>query len=97
MAKNSYTSSERKGILVIALVALLIIGSGVVLALCGRPRERVEEIPVVVEYPEAVDSTYLKNENETKKNTKSKTKNTTSSATKTQKIYRKRSPLDEPV
>ena len=95
MSHSSYTASERRGILVIALVALLIIGSGVVLALCGRPKERVEEIPVVVEHPEFIDTVTGYNSNV--KVSKKKSKSTSKKLKKDQKIYRKRNPREETV
>ena len=101
MSHSSYTASERRGILAIAILALLLIGGGVTLSLCGRPHEEVEEIPVVVEHPELVDSISIKSSasnssQKSNKSTKSKTIKS-SSKTKVKKVYRRRSPLDEPV
>lgn len=98
MSHSSYTASERRGLLVIALVALLIVGSGVVLALCGRPTEKVEEIPIVVEHPEMVDTTKIKDSFSTSsKKKKNKTINNKKSNQKKSKTYRKRNPIEEPV
>ncbi|MCH5235399.1 MAG: hypothetical protein J1E16_08880 [Muribaculaceae bacterium] len=99
MSHSNYTASERRGLLVIALVALLIVGSGVVLALCGRPRERVEEIPVVVEHPEIVDTANLNSvkEKKSKKKRKDSSTDKKSRSKKESKSYRRRNPLEEPV
>lgn len=97
MSRSCYTSSERRGILLIAFIVLLLIASGVVLSLCGRPREKVEEIPVVVEHPELIDSTAMIQKGKEKANKTSRKKTAGKTRVKEQKVYRQRSPLDEPV
>ena len=99
MSRSSYTASERRGIIVIAILALLFIGSGVTLSLCGRPRELKKEIPVVIEHPEMVDSLAMSVREETagKKKKERKKSGINSSVSKEKKTYRRRSPLDEPV
>ena len=99
MAHSSYTASERRGLLVIALVALLIVGSGIVLGLCGRPKERIEEIPVVVEHPEMEDTANLNYgiDKTSKKKNKTITREKEKNSKKNSKTYRRRNPLEEPV
>lgn len=98
MNRSSYTASERRGILAIALVSLLIIGCGAIFSLCGRGGNSGENIIMVEEHPELVDSTAVKKkqQKDSKKKSKKKSKSS-SSKSKTNKTYRKRSPLDEPV
>lgn len=98
MSHSSFSASERRGIIVIALAALLIIASGIVLGLCGRPHEKTQEIPVVVEHPEMVDSASLEQSSKTEtKKKRDKSKNFGDSKKNQPKTYRRRSPLSEPV
>ena len=96
MSYSSFTASERRGIILIAIITLLIIASGIVLGLCGRNKNIVEDIPVVVEHSQMVDS--VKNGKPDEKGIKNKKKKSTSSSkNKSKKEYRRRSPHDEPV
>ena len=90
MKFNPLTASERRGIIVLAIVALLITGAGVGMSFLhkGKTIETVPEISVLVEG----DS--LDNGSSSKKNRKTTKKN---KKTKEKKVYRRRSPLDEPV
>lgn len=99
MAHSSYTASERRGLLVIALIALLIVGSGVVLGLCGRNTERVEEIPIVEEHPEMIDTTvvYSGKDKSPKSKNKSGSTDKKKNNKKDSKTYRRREPWEEPV
>ena len=98
MAGRPYTASERRGVIMVALAALLITAGGIFLAMCER-REAKDQ-PVVIEMKEAVDSTAT--EKSSKKETKKSKKKSKSSKGKKRKSgadknYRRRSPLDEPV
>ena len=95
MSHSSYTASERRGILAVALIALLILIGGSVLSLCGR--QTSIESGQVIELPELVDSINM----QSKQNKSEKSKKTKSDSSKKKnnqkKTYRRRSPLDEPV
>lgn len=101
MSHSSYTASERRGILAIAIISLLFIVAGMTLSLCGRDISKGEEGPLVVEHPEMIDSAALLQIKEKPKRNGDKSRKTTNkspkSKSKEKKIYRKRSPLDEPV
>ncbi|MCH5230560.1 MAG: hypothetical protein J1F43_02045 [Muribaculaceae bacterium] len=101
MSRNSYTASERRGIVAIAIVALLIIALGLITSWCGRSEKQVQEIPEIVEHTEMIDTAALrfqKEKAETKsQNKKFKGRKTSTSKEKSKKTYRRRSPLDEPV
>ena len=94
MFNNSYTASERRGVIVIALIALLIMGIGAGVTLYNKSEGANERAPKVVEYPEMIDSVAVKEEQAQPSKTKSASKKSTS---KSKKVYRRRSPLDEPV
>ena len=97
MSRNSYTASERRGIVAIAVIALLIIGCGWGISMCSGGIGAENEIPVVMEHPDMIDSAAVKKnlEKKTKKTERKKTKS--SNKSKPKKTYRQRSPLDEPV
>lgn len=57
MSHSSYTASERRGIIAIGLLALLIIGCGLGFSFCNRStKSEKENLPVVEEFPEMIDS-----------------------------------------
>lgn len=63
MSHSSYTASERRGILVIAILSLLLIGGGVAFSLFDKNADNLEAMPVVEEMPQLIDSvSLLKNE-----------------------------------
>lgn len=105
MAKNPLTSSERRGIVAVAALALLITGGGICLSRCGMPEPMVTPADVEI----LLDGTSLKNEGKDSPAGKGKRdsakrkrrqKNDSLSDKKNQKgtrIYRKRSLLDENV
>ena len=103
MSRSSYTASERRGILAVAIVTLLIIAIGLGVSVWQEKADAESDIPTVKEYPELIDSVAVKKRKEEKVNS-SKNKNkgrkkskTSANKTKTKKTYRQRSPLDEPV
>lgn len=103
--KNPLTAAERRGILIVAVIALLITGSGMIAGRCNRPdiealeaeRPRVEVIMSLdsLEAAEAADST--KTRKKRKKGEKGKASKKKSKPAKEKRTYRQRMPLDEPV
>ena len=81
----------------IAILALLLIGGGVTISLCGRQQEMSEEIPVVTEHTEMIDSAAVKTKKEAKEKKTKKTSGKSGASKKTPKTYKQRSHLDEPV
>lgn len=98
MSHSAYTASERRGMIIIAFLALLIIGGGMLMGLSGNSFGKEESVPIVEELPEMVDSISL-NESKEKSSNKSlkKTKPSKDSKIKTKKNFKKRSPRDERV
>ena len=104
MSYSSYTASERRGIIAIALLSLLLIGSGIWLARCERADAAVNEteveIPIVEEHLEFIDTTSIeasKKELKDSKDGKGRKKSKKKSSSKPKQEPRKRSPLDETV
>ncbi|MDE6754429.1 MAG: hypothetical protein K2J82_07440 [Muribaculaceae bacterium] len=108
MAKKSYSASERRGILVVAALALLITSSGFIISRCTQP-DATEKLPQdkiqtivsldsVRNQKSGIDNKELNPTDSTKKNAKrGKRKKSGSRHSKDRKTYRKRSPLDEPI
>lgn len=99
MSRSSFTASERRGVLAIALVALAIIGAGLGISFCKRSQGNTNIYPIVTEHRELVDSTTIimeKGKEKVKKPKEIKSKKNNNS-NKGKKYYRRRSPLDEPV
>lgn len=82
--KNQLTASERRGILVVAAIALVITAAGWIVSLCSRPAAEnpMPEVEVMVHG----DSVSMKDSVKNVKNT-----------TKRKRKFRRRSPLDEKV
>lgn len=97
MSHSKYTASERRGILAIAIIALLLVGGGLLVTLINRNKELTREIPAVVEMSEMIDSVALKQQEEKTVKKKARSKKSGKSNSKNKKVYRRRSPLDEPV
>lgn len=97
MSHSSYTASERRGVLAIALVALLLIGVGVGMSML-EGTEEMEAEPMVTEHPGWMDtvSSDIGKSPDNGKDKKDKTSNS-NKKTKTKKTYRRRNPLEEPV
>lgn len=108
MAKKSYSASERRGILVVAALALLITSSGFIISRCNQP-DASEKLPQdkiqTIVSPDSTDNHKSASHNKEltpadstkKKGKKGKRKKSGSSHSKDRKTYRKRSPLDEPI
>lgn len=98
---SSLTSSERRGILVVAALALLVTGVGAALSYCGRPEKGDMSAQVKILYnsdsisgPEPADSVRNK-VNARKKG--GKDGKTTTKKESVKKSFPKRSFLDEPI
>lgn len=95
--RNSLTASERRGIIVVAVLALLLTLSGWFVSKCQR--QHMEETPPEVEvliHGDSIsetDSTTVRK----KRTRKSKNDSVKKKKGKTPKYYRRRSPRDEAV
>lgn len=97
MSYKSYSASERRGILAIALVAMLITFGGIWLSFRNeKPSTSKPDIEVM---SDMIDSAHLESSKSIsdKKTEKKKRTDIKKSVNKKQKKYRRRSPLDEPV
>lgn len=98
--KNALTASERRGILVVAALALLITGAGWVVSVCQRnlPEEDMPEVEVLVRGDSVTDDGGSKKmSGKTRKKKKEKSDSLGNKSSKTPKKYRRRSPRDEAV
>ena len=100
MSHKAYTASERRGVFAIAVLALLLVGAGLIFSHCeGMKSASATSVDNAAEIEvSAVPDSLLDTEATTKKN-KKKQKNSGSKTKKEKstKSYRQRSPLDEPV
>ncbi|MDE5976804.1 MAG: hypothetical protein K2G69_09665 [Muribaculaceae bacterium] len=103
MAKNSMTSSERRGIIVVALLALIIIGSGMIVARCGgsEPQPDNDEVYTLLadSLQQEINTAREKSHRDSLKRHRSDSikRKKKGKSQKSPKTYRKRQPLDEPV
>lgn len=98
MSKHPYTASERRGIIAIAVMSLLIIGAGLGLSLCNRNSYSGFSDSEVIEDTSMIDSVAIEKSGNTSSHKKSNKKvKKKSTPGKNKKTYRRRSPLDEPV
>ena len=91
MSHSGYTASERRGIITIAILSLILIGFGFSLSLCRNTSNETENIPQVIEHSEMIDSTAAKSQIKTK----NKIEKSKKGRDKKPKRYRR--PLEEPV
>lgn len=100
MGKNPLTSSERRGIIAVAALALFITGGGLILNRCQRPEPVAtpEEIEVLLD-GDSLNSRVVDDSMKKKRSRRKKegVDSLGSEKRKSKKIYRRRSPLDEPV
>ena len=98
MMKNPVTASERRGIIVVAVLALLITGGGWLVSTCRRqsPETVPPEVAVLVR-GDSVGDGVGESSGKRKKNRKDSTGSSKSSKSKSPKTYRRRSPRDESV
>lgn len=101
MSHSSYTASERRGVLAIAIIALLIIAVGVGMSLINQNKAEAEVLPQVIEHPEMIDTTAVVWKERKSKLIKSKSVGSSEKPSKKKldkkKAYRRRNPLEEPV
>ena len=97
MSHSSYTASERRGILAIALIALLLMAAGIFFAR-NKSKSNDTDLYEVNVYNESKDTVAAKDiQVKTSKKRNIKKTKKSSDRTKQHKTYRRRSPLDEPV
>lgn len=87
--RNSLTSSERRGAVILAIISLIVIGVAFIIP------------SVMPDKSKPIDSTeveiLVRGDTVSSVKEKTKEKKSTPKKTKTKKTYRQRSPLDEPV
>ena len=95
MSRSSYTASERRGILAIGIVSLLLIGGGIAVSFLEGQRADAEVTPMVIEHPELLDT--IKIEDKAKSPIKENLKKQSTSSKKTKQTYHRRNLLEEPI
>lgn len=94
--RKPLSSSERKGVLAVAGIALLITASGLIVSWCSKPESRLE--PADVQVITAGDSVSPGSSRRSREHGDSaKVRKKKPAKQKVKKVYRKRSPLDEKV
>ncbi len=98
MAKNPITASERRGIIAVAALALLITGAGLWLSRCGRQETTVtpEEVQILLDGSSSGNG-YKGDSLSIKDKSKKEGKRGRNGKKKGNKSYRDRSHLDEHV
>lgn len=95
--RNALTASERRGILVVAGVALIITACGWGMSMCRHdaPEENIPEVEVLVRGDSTTggDTTAMRK----KRRRNNKNDSVSRKKVKSHKQYRRRSPLDEPL
>lgn len=94
MANKSFTASERRGILIIAILALIITGAGLLLHNGGK--EEIRDSIEIQEMVNSIDTTNYQKKN-LEKSKKKRKKSSKGNKDKSKKTYRRRSPVDETV
>lgn len=100
MARHPVSASERRGIIVVAALALLITGSGIITSTCSlRNRHGHEPEITTLTLPSSSDSLQKNDSGKSSKtdSLKKKGKKKKGNSSRTPKTYRKRNPLDETV
>lgn len=97
--KNPLTASERRGILVVAALALIITGTGWVVSMCQRPTptEPLPELEVLARGDSLSDDSVGKRPGRKKGRRRSRKDSIGGKGKKAPKQYRRRNPLDEGV
>lgn len=96
MKKNPLTASERRGILIVAGIALLLTGGGWIVSRCQRPPIDVspQEVTILM-HGDSLSSD--KDKMQKKRKRKTRKDSVSSKKKKVKKTYRQRNPLEEPV
>ena len=106
MSRSSYTASERRGIILIAAISLLLIGGGLIFSFKEHKNEPGNAIPMVEEYTELLPDSLndVRNNKSSKKSRKGlrsisieKMDSTIKKVKRNKKVIRQRSPLDEVI
>ncbi len=105
MASHPLSASERRGILVVAALSLLITGAGLAVAYCDRPQQVIDphEVEVLMECDSLAeakaDSVAKARRNAQRKQRRDSIRRAKSKAKSksNKKDYRRRSPIDEPA
>ena len=104
MPSHPLTASERRGILIIAALALLITGAGLCVSHCGRSTSTIDPHDVEVLYrpdgkaqPDSVANLRKGTRKDGDRGSANSTRMHQGTSKKSQKVYHRRSPRDEEV
>lgn len=97
MKKNPLTASERRGILIVAGIALLLTGSGWLVSRCQAPQAAIspQEVKVLIHGDSLLP--HKEKKEKTKRKKKARKDSVSPSKKKVKKTYRRRDPLNEPL